>query len=116
MLTCCYGAGFTVLLFDLRNRGESGGEFVSFGFFEQEDALAAVDYLNSRDDLNELRIGMLGLSQGGAAAIFAAAASRRGVGRRGGSARSGVWTLRSPRASPISSGCPRFPSRPSPCG
>ncbi len=70
-----HGAGFTVLLFDLRNRGESGGEFVSFGFFEKEDALAAVDYLNSRDDLGELRIGMLGLSQGGAAAIFAAAAS-----------------------------------------
>ncbi len=70
-----HGAGFTVLLFDLRNRGESGGEFVSFGFFEKEDALAAVDYLNSRDDLDELRIGMLGLSQGGAAAIFAAAAS-----------------------------------------
>ena len=71
-----HSAGFTVLLFDLRNRGESGGEFVSFGFFEQEDALAAVDYLNSRDDLDELRIGMLGLSQGGAVAIFAAAASQ----------------------------------------
>ena len=70
-----HGAGFTVVLFDLRNRGESEGEFVSFGFFEQDDALAAVDYLKSRDDLNELRIGMLGISQGGVAAVFAAAAS-----------------------------------------
>ena len=34
-------AGFTVLLFDFRNRGKSGGEFVSLGYHEREDILAA---------------------------------------------------------------------------
>ena len=70
-----YDAGFTVLLFDFRNRGESGGEFVSLGYYEREDALAAVDYLKSRPGLGGSKIGLLGLSQGGATAILAAADS-----------------------------------------
>ena len=68
-----HGAGFTVLLFDTRNRGESGGDFVSMGFHEKDDAIAAADYLTSRPGSDDLRIGMLGLSLGGVAAILAAA-------------------------------------------
>ncbi len=67
--------GFTVLLFDTRNRGESGGDFVAMGYYEKDDALAAVEYLGSRPDLGDPRIGMLGLSLGGVAAILAAAES-----------------------------------------
>ena len=70
-----YEAGFTVLLFDFRNRGESGGEFVSLGYYEREDALAAIDYLKARPGLGDSKIGLLGLSQGGATAILAAAES-----------------------------------------
>ena len=68
-----HGAGFTVLLYDQRNRGESGGEFVSLGFHEREDALAAMEFLRSRDGLSDVRVGLLGISQGAAAAILAAA-------------------------------------------
>ena len=70
-----YDAGFTVLLFDFRNRGESGGEFVSLGYYEREDALAAIGYLKSTPGLSGSKIGLLGLSQGGATAILAAADS-----------------------------------------
>jgi fermentation-respiration switch protein FrsA (DUF1100 family) len=70
-----YGAGFTVLMFDFRNRGESGGDFVSLGFFERDDAQAAIDYLKSRADVGTDGIGLLGISQGAATAILTAAAS-----------------------------------------
>ncbi len=69
-----FEAGFTVLLFDFRNRGESGGEFVSLGYHEQDDVRAAVDYLRSRPSPGVASIGLLGVSQGGASAILAAAA------------------------------------------
>ena len=70
-----YGAGFTVLLFDFRNRGGSEGDFVSLGFFERDDTQAAIDYLKSRTDVMSDGIGLLGISQGGATAIMTAAAS-----------------------------------------
>ena len=70
-----FDAGFTVLLFDFRNRGESGGEFVSLGYHEREDVLAAIAHLKSRPSLGAPSIGLLGISQGGAAAILAAADS-----------------------------------------
>ncbi len=70
-----YGAGFTVLLFDFRNRGESAGDFVSLGFYERDDAQAAIDYLKSRSDVGTDGIGLLGISQGGATAILTAAVS-----------------------------------------
>ncbi len=68
-------AGFTVLLFDFRNRGESGGDYVSLGYHEQDDVLAAIAHLKSRPDLRAASIGLLGISQGGASAILAAAGS-----------------------------------------
>ena len=74
-----YEAGFTVLLFDFRSRGESGGDFVSLGYHEQDDVRAAVDYLQSRPALGVSSIGLLGISQGGASAILAAAGGA-GVG------------------------------------
>lgn len=66
-----YDAGFTVLLFDFRNRGDSGGDFVSLGFFEREDAAAAIEYVKTNTDVSG--IGLLGVSQGGATAILTAA-------------------------------------------
>ncbi len=68
-------AGFTVLLFDFRNRGESGGDYVSLGYHEQDDVLAAIDHLKSRLGPRAASIGLLGISQGGASAILAAAGS-----------------------------------------
>ena len=64
--------GFSSLLFDLRGHGESGGEQVSGGLFEQHDLLGAFDFLIERE-VAPGRIGVLGVSMGGAIALLAAA-------------------------------------------
>lgn len=68
--------GFSSLLFDLRGHGESDGDQVSGGFFEQEDFLGAFDFLVERGIPTE-QIGGLGVSLGGAVALLAAAKEPR---------------------------------------
>ena len=63
--------GYNVLLFDLRNSGESAGNLTSVGQFETRDVLGAVDYVKTRGAQGK-HIGLLGFSMGGAAAIMAA--------------------------------------------
>ena len=58
--------GFGALLFDLRNHGKSQGEITTLGYMESKDVRAAVDYLLSRSDVNPHRIGLVGISMGGA--------------------------------------------------
>jgi len=70
-------AGFSVLTFDMRARGGSGGAAVTLGALEQYDLLGAVDYVASRHDVDRRRIGALGLSLGAAVTIMAAARDRR---------------------------------------
>lgn len=65
-------AGYSVLLFDFRNRGESDGDAVSLGFHETQDAVAAVHYLSTRRDVDQARLGVLGESMGASVAILAA--------------------------------------------
>jgi fermentation-respiration switch protein FrsA (DUF1100 family) len=70
-------AGFSVLAFDFRNWGESARRGrVTFGHREVADVLAAVA-LVARCAGPRHRIGVAGLSMGAAAAIFAAAQTRR---------------------------------------
>lgn len=67
-------AGFAVLLTDKRGSGESGGDWRTAGFGElAEDVLAAFTYLQARDEVDEQRVGLIGLSQGGWVAPIAAA-------------------------------------------
>ena len=68
--------GFSVLLFDLRARGESGGLRSSEGDREQWDLLGAIDYVESRGIPVE-RIGLLGFSLGAGVAIMVAAQDSR---------------------------------------
>ncbi len=63
--------GYSVLLFDFRGCGRSGGRFTTIGYKESWDVLAAVDLLKER--LGRRPIGVLGISMGAAAAIMAAA-------------------------------------------
>ncbi len=62
-------AGFSVLMFDFQAHGESAGSQVTFGFLESRDVQAAVEYLKAT--VPGERIGMIGLSMGGAAATLA---------------------------------------------
>ncbi len=61
-------AGYTVLLFDFQAHGESIGKHITFGFLESKDAQAAVSFL--RANAPGEKIGVIGVSMGGAAALL----------------------------------------------
>ena len=63
--------GFAVLTIDLRGHGESGPARMTYGINERRDVLGAIDWLLARG-YEPGRIGVLGASMGGAAAIGAA--------------------------------------------
>jgi fermentation-respiration switch protein FrsA (DUF1100 family) len=57
--------GYGVLLFDRRGEGRSEGEPNSWGWGGHEDVKAAIAYLHRRPDVEDGRIGGIGLSVGG---------------------------------------------------
>ena len=61
--------GFSVLLFDFQAHGESIGNNITFGFLESRDAQAAIAFVHSI--LPKEKIGVLGVSMGGAAFLLA---------------------------------------------
>ena len=65
--------GYGVLLFDRRGEGRSEGEPNSWGWGGDTDVKAAIAYLQSRPDVEDDRIGGIGLSVGGEMMIEAAA-------------------------------------------
>ena len=67
-------AGFAVLLFDLRAHGESPGAALSFGHGEAKSVAAVLRYV--RDRWRDRKVGLIGDSLGGAAAILAARTER----------------------------------------
>ncbi|HXV77846.1 MAG TPA: alpha/beta fold hydrolase [Candidatus Polarisedimenticolaceae bacterium] len=66
-------AGFTVLAFDFRGHGASGGDRSTLGLREKRDVLGAVDYLLATGPNDERRIGVFGAGMGAYAAVLAAA-------------------------------------------
>jgi len=62
-------AGYSVLCIDLQAHGESSGDRITFGYLESRDAQAAIKFLRTKTP-NE-RIGVIGISLGGAAALLA---------------------------------------------
>ncbi len=73
-----YRAGFAILAFDFRGHGQSDRMFGYeplhwMTYFELEDVRAAIRFVQGRDDLNCLPLGLFGISRGGGAALTAAA-------------------------------------------
>lgn len=74
------GMGYAVLAYDKRGVGRSTGQYTGIGpgnsveMFDllAADALAAVDMLRARPDIDARRVGLLGISQGGWIAPLAA--------------------------------------------
>ncbi len=68
---------FSLLLFDFRGHGESGGRLTYFGLKEAEDVKAALNFLSQDRRTKNLAVGVWGYSLGGAVAIIAAAEDQR---------------------------------------
>jgi dipeptidyl aminopeptidase/acylaminoacyl peptidase len=63
--------GYQLLMFDLRNHGQSAASApVTFGWREADDLLGALDYVAGRDDVDAGRIGVIGFSMGANATLF----------------------------------------------
>ncbi len=69
--------GFSVLLFDFRNHGESEPKSASLGLLERHDILGACDFL--RETKDKQRFVLLGVSMGAVAGIHAAEELRQSV-------------------------------------
>ncbi|CAA9569916.1 MAG: hypothetical protein AVDCRST_MAG88-2235 [uncultured Thermomicrobiales bacterium] len=69
--------GHAVFLFDFRAHGASEGFRSTIGYREADDIVAAVAFLAARPELARARVGVVGVSMGGAAALMAAAREPR---------------------------------------
>lgn len=65
-----YERGYNCVLPDNRYSARSGGDCISFGYYEQYDIIKWIDYIYSVD--SEAQIGIMGESMGGAIAIMVA--------------------------------------------
>jgi uncharacterized protein len=73
--------GINLLLLDMREHGDSGGEFFTYGYHEWKDIAGAIDYLE-QTRLEQAKspqppVIVLGVSAGGTVAIAAAAQDQR---------------------------------------
>jgi len=67
-------AGYTVLMYDMRNHGDSGPgatPWVTWGIEERKDVVAAVNFIVRHKTLSEAAIGLLSICMGAAASTFA---------------------------------------------
>jgi fermentation-respiration switch protein FrsA (DUF1100 family) len=62
-------AGYSILMIDFQATGETNGDHITFGWKESRDVLAAVSFIRGIEPAT--RIGIIGSSLGGAAALFA---------------------------------------------
>jgi hypothetical protein len=68
--------GYGVLLYDARGRGESEGVANSYGWGWEKDAAGALDFVRAQPDVQDGRVGGLGLSSGADTMIDLAAHRR----------------------------------------
>jgi uncharacterized protein len=68
-------AGFTVLAFDFRGHGASGGDVSTLGVEEVRDVVGAIDFVANlpKADVDARKIGVFGSGMGAHAAVLAAA-------------------------------------------
>lgn len=68
-------SGYSVLAYDTRRHGESGGEFFTLGYFERLDVKAAIEQAQRRS--GDKRVALWGISMGAVSSLRAAAAWRQ---------------------------------------
>lgn len=71
-----YRKGFNVVVFDLRNHGETGGDTTTYGHFEKWDLATVTDHLYKVYG-NEISVGLHGESMGGTISMLNMAMDKR---------------------------------------
>ncbi len=71
-----YKKGFNVVVFDLRNHGETGGENTTYGYFEKWDLKTITDYLFKKFG-KDISVGLHGESMGGTISMLYMAMDKR---------------------------------------
>lgn len=71
-----YQKGFNVVVFDLRNHGETGGDTTTYGHFEKWDLTTVTDHLYKVYG-NEISVGVHGESMGGTISMLNMAMDKR---------------------------------------
>ena len=61
--------GCDILAYDHRGHGDSSDAFKTYGFYEKQDALAALGWFGQRAGLERAQIGVFGVSYGAATAL-----------------------------------------------
>jgi uncharacterized protein len=69
--------GYSVLAFDARGHGRSGGDGMDWGWYGDLDMAGAINFLESRPEVDPGRLAAVGLSMGGEQAMTAAASDPR---------------------------------------
>lgn len=67
-------AGYTVLMYDFRNHGESDealGGYATYGLEEAKDLIAAVEFMTKHADYKDAKIGLLSICMGQGASVAA---------------------------------------------
>lgn len=64
-----WNRGCDVLAYDHRGHGDSSPAYHTYGYFEKEDAVAALDWFANRAGLERSQIGVFGVSYGAATAL-----------------------------------------------
>ena len=67
-------AGYSILMYDLRNHGNSGEgkiNWVTWGQDERKDVLAAVEFISNHPELKDASIGLLSICMGASSTTFA---------------------------------------------
>lgn len=67
-------AGYSVLMYDLRNHGDSGSgeeEWITWGLNERNDVVAAVEFISNHEEYKDANIGLLSICMGAASTTFA---------------------------------------------
>ncbi|QTN39782.1 alpha/beta hydrolase [Cryomorphaceae bacterium] len=65
-------AGYSVLMYDMRNHGESEQDgWITWGLKERKDTVAAIDFILNHQDYRQADIGLLSICMGQAASTFA---------------------------------------------
>ena len=71
-----YKKGFNVVVVDLRNHGETGGDNTTYGYFEKWDLKTVTDYLFNRYG-EDISVGLHGESMGGTISMLNMALDKR---------------------------------------